>query len=219
MTSTQARVAQPMPSLLAAGQVLDPVAAAGAVDDEEGDVMIGVARRLPRAVRQDLAGEPHAVRRHAAAVIGHEGDLAGRHPADAVGGGDHQVPGRAVHHARGAEMPAELAAGHREQGTDGGRPIEERPSVGVGGASGAWRGGVPMASAIRVASRTAPPVGVITTMPQMMAMAALTTQMVWPASVRAPRACLPPPRRPSQRGRIHPPARTLARPGRMILPT
>jgi hypothetical protein len=56
-------------------------------------------------------------------------------------------------------------------------------------------------------------------MPQMMTMAALTTQMVWPASVRAPRACLPPPRLPGQRGRIHPPARMLVRPGRMILPT
>src|SRR5262249_51400503 len=92
--------------LLAAGQVLDPVAAAGAVDHEEGDVVIGVAGRLPCARREDRAGEPHAVGRHPAAVTGHEGDPAGRLPADAVGSGDDQIAGRAVHHARGAEVLA-----------------------------------------------------------------------------------------------------------------
>src|SRR5262245_57407299 len=99
-----------------------------------------------------------------------------------------------------------------------GVPLKDRAAVSVGGAAGPWNGGEPTASAIRAARRTAPPAGVITTMAQMMAIAALTTQIVWPASVRARRACLPRPRLPGQPGRIHPPARTLVRPGRMILP-
>src|SRR5205823_4947887 len=94
--------------------VLDRHARSGLADPQEGKVVIVAGRGFPGLVDVDLGYRPGTVRTAAAVVPGHElnGALGAGH---AVRGSDQQVAGRAVDHARRAEVLAKPTRGRGEQ--------------------------------------------------------------------------------------------------------
>src|SRR5690349_1634283 len=121
--------------LLRPGLVLDRDAGAWVADPQEGEIVILAGGGPPGPVDVDLGDRPDPVRRRPVVVAGHELDGA-RAAGHAVRGGDHQVAGRAVDHARRAEVLAELSRGTSGQCSDG-RLAGERLAV------ARWHGQVP----------------------------------------------------------------------------